>query len=403
MLRKLRQKFILSAMLACFLVVLILISAINLLNLYEMNRLQDEQISRILSFEQAESAAPDGKTPKPGRPGGEFTGRFFLVRFDAAGAVKSVGKDFIFSIDAQEAEEYARTALGTGKDTGRIGDYRYRIERQDGETVAVFLNIAETRTHQRTLLLVSLLIGVMSLAGVFVLVLPLSRQAMRPYQKNLEMQKRFITDAGHELKTPITSIATSADIAAMEYENDEWITNIQRQTARLSRLVSDLVTLSRLDEEAPFPELNRLSLSELAWEAAESFQMRAKAEGKTLTTEIRDGVEIDGDRDSIQKLLTILLDNALKYSPAGGEIRFTLTEAHGRAQIEVSNACVRKLSAADADRLFDRFYRPDASRSTETGGTGLGLSIAKAITESHRGEIGVSTDEKGGIRFRVTL
>ena len=402
MLKKLRHRFIHSAMLACALVMLVLISAINLLNLHEMNRTQDEQILRILSHERTKDAIPISETPLPGTPGREFTSRFFLVRCDAGGAVKAVARDYVFSIDAETAEEYAAAVLRSGKETGRIGDYRYRAETRDGETLIVFLNIAEARSHQKTLLLVSLLIGAVSLIGILALVVPLSKQAMRPYQRNLEMQKRFITDAGHELKTPITSIATSADIAAMEHEDDEWIANIQRQTVRLTGLVNDLVTLSRLDEETPFPELSRVSLSELGWEAAESFQMRAKAEGKRFETEFQDNVEIMGDRDSVQKLLTILLDNALKYSPPGGEVRFSISKRHGRAWIEVSNTCTRDLTP-DAEHLFDRFYRPDESRSTETGGTGLGLSIANAIVDSHKGEIGVHTEEKGAITFRVVL
>lgn len=130
----------------------------------------------------------------------------------------------------------------------------------------------------------------------------------------MEQQKRFITDASHELKTPITSIATSADIAAMEHEGDEWIANIQKQTMRLARLVNDLVALSRLDEETPFPEKCGFSLSDAVWEAAEPFAVLAKAEGKRYKQRIEEGLVMYGNRDSIQQMVSILLDNAIKYS-----------------------------------------------------------------------------------------
>lgn len=406
MLKKLRQKFIVSAMLACLLVVLILISAINLLDHQALRRSQDEQLRGILAYEQTAAPKPErrpiNEMPWAGGPGREFTSRFFVVRCDAEGVLSTFEKDYIFSIDAESAEAYAKAVLQTGRETGRCGDFRYCVAEQDGGKIIVFLNVLEATRHQKTLLAVSLLMGTLSLAGVFVLVLPLSKLAMRPYQKNIERQKRFITDAGHELKTPITSIATSADIAIMEHEDDEWIKNIQSQSVRLTKLVNDLVTLSRLDEETPFPEISIFSLSELSWEAVEPFQARAKAEEKRLEISIQDGVERIGDRESVQKLLSILLDNALKYAPAGGEIRYSLGKKQGKAAIEVRNSCAQDLSL-DAERLFDRFYRPDESRSTQTGGTGLGLSIAKAIVDNHKGEIRVCTEEPGFVCFKVLL
>ena len=188
----------------------------------------------------------------------------------------------------------------------------------------------------------------------------------------------------------------------MEYEGDEWIANIQTQAARLTKLVNDLVTLSRMDEETPFPEAMCFSLSEAAWETAESFQARAKAEGKTFQTEIEENIQLLGDRASIQKLMSILLDNALKYSEPGGPIQMSIRQKNARAVIEVTNTCRQPLPE-EPERLFDRFYRPDASRSAATGGTGLGLSIARAITENHRGKISVSTPRPEAISFQVSL
>ena len=269
MLKKLRQKFIFSAILAYGLVMLLLISAINFLDYHEVRRRQDEQLQGIMAYEQMSQPRTDrgpiSEMPGLGEPGREFTSRFFVVRCDTEGAVKNFGGDYIFSVDEETAASYVQSVLDAGEETGRVGDFRYLLSGKDGETTIVFLNISDAAEHQKTLLLNSLLIGLAGLLGVTALVIPLSRRLMRPYLNNLEMQKRFITDAGHELKTPITSIATSADIAAMEHENDEWIMNIQSQTGRLARLVNDLVTLSRLDEETPFPEMSRLSLSELSW------------------------------------------------------------------------------------------------------------------------------------------
>ena len=406
MLKKLRQKFILSALLSFGLVMLVLIAGINLLNYQAARRGQERVIDGILDYELAPKNEPRrrpiNEMPWAGGPGSEFTSRFFVVRCDESGAVNTFGHEFINSVDEETAGSYAMQALASGRESGRVGNYRYRVSEKDGEMLLVFLNIqAETR-QQGKLLLASALIGLGSFACVTLLVLLLSKPAMQPYMKNIARQKQFITDAGHELKTPITSITTSADIAAMEYEGDEWIANIQTQAARLTKLVNDLVTLSRLDEETPFPEPARFSLSEAAWETAESFQARAKAEEKDFQTQIGENIELLGDRASIQKLTSILLDNAFKYSEPGGQVRLYVQQRNARALIEVENSFNQPVPE-DPERLFDRFYRPDGSRSAETGGTGLGLSIAKAIAESHKGEITVSTEMSGTIRFQASL
>ena len=406
MLKKLRQKFILSALLSFGLVTLVLIAGINLLYGQASRRAQDGVISGILDYELASKSEPKrrpiNEMPWAGGPGSEFTSRFFVVRCDKSGTVKTFGHEYINSVDAETAGSYAGQALDSGEKTGRIGNYRYRVAEKEDELILVFLNVQEDVRQQSKLLLDSALIGLISFACVTLLVLLLSKPAMRPYMLNMERQKQFITDAGHELKTPITSISTSADIAAMEYEGDEWIANIQVQAARLTKLVNDLVTLSRLDEETPFPEPARFSLSEAAWETAESFQSRAKAEGKDFKTEIGENIEMLGDRSSVQKLTSILLDNAFKYADPGGEVSLRVGQKSGKAVIEVANTC-RQSIPVDPERLFDRFYRPDSSRSTETGGTGLGLSIAKAIVENHRGEISVSMAQAGIISFQAAL
>lgn len=216
---------------------------------------------------------------------------------------------------------------------GYYGDYRYLVSRDRIGTKVLFLNAANTLQSIRALFFVSTVVGLVSLAVVFVLVLLFSGYAIRPYAENIQRQKRFITDAGHELKTPIASIATSADIAAMEHEGDEWIENIRKQTARLSRLVGDLVALSRLDEEVPFPEMGVFSLNEAAWETAEPFAVLAKAEGKKYCQNVEENLDLNGDRNAIQRMLSILLDNAVKYSDEKGRSAWTSTADGGKSAL----------------------------------------------------------------------
>ena len=213
-----------------------------------------------------------------------------------------------------------------------------------------------------------------------------STRAIAPYLRNLEAQKQFITNAGHELKTPLTAILTSADLLAMEHGDDEWVRGIQLQARRLSKLITSLVTLSRLDEENPFPEKAEFSLSDAVWEAAEPFRSLARAAGKSYTQQIEDDLLLTGDRTAVCQTVSILLDNAVKYCDEGGSIRLRLFRSGRRSVLEVANSCAHAQDM-DVSRLFDRFYRPDESHARATGGTGIGLSIARATAQAHGGTI----------------
>ena len=196
------------------------------------------------------------------------------------------------------------------------------------------------------------------------------------------MQKQFITDASHELKTPLTSISTSLDVIEIEHGEDEWTENIRNQTTRMTKLVGELVALSRLDEIKPLPAKENFSVSNAAWEIVEVYQPQAKAREKKFDVEIQDDVFMIGEKDAIQQMLSVLLDNAIRYSNEKGEIRFSLKKSKNKVRIEVFNTCHFD-TPPDVNRLFDRFYRPDSSRNSDTGGNGVGLAIAKAkpITE----------------------
>lgn len=187
----------------------------------------------------------------------------------------------------------------------------------------------------------------------------------------------------------------------MELEDDEWVRNIQTQSARLSKLVADLVTLSRLDEENPLPEKARFSLSDALWEAADPFAPLIRAAGKRYSQSIEDGLTLTGDRAAVQQMASILLDNALKYTPEGGEISLRAFRSGRRNVIEVSNTC-EGLDETELERLFDRFYRADRARSGAVKGSGIGLSIAKAAVEAQGGRI--RAERRGdGLCFRITL
>ena len=318
----------------------------------------------------------------------QYSLRFFSVHYDTNGAVLQVNQDYIASISESDAETYADTVLKNGKAQGYESGYRYLVDTTEDETVVLFLNSERELQTMKSLLLITLAIAAACLVVVFGLVVLFSRRAITPYLKNMEAQKQFITNASHELKTPLTAISTSADVLAMEHDGDEWVHNIQVQSGRLSKLITSLVALSRLDEENPFPVRTEFSLSDALWEISEPFGSLAQAKGKAYTQDIADGLTVTGDRTAIQQMFSILLDNALKYSPDGGSISLTTQRSGKRAEVTVSNT-VDTAQSIDTTRLFDRFYRADESHSGAVSGTGIGLSIVKATVEAHGGTISV--------------
>ena len=409
MLRKLRERFILSAMAAFGIVMLMLVAGINALNYKVTVDRQDDMLAGIMEYEQIRESRPPGDKPPmisdmpwADGPEADFTTRFFIVHCNGEGQLMDIFHEHISSVDQEEIRQEAERILSGHREKGYWKDYRYMVRQEDAGVTIIFLNVFREQRLIRSLFWVSVVTALLSSCVVLALTVFFSGRAIRPYLRNIERQKRFITDAGHELKTPLTSISTSADILEMELEGDEWVENIKKQTARMTRLVSDLVALSRLDEETPFPEKAEFSISDAAWETAEAFGAAAQAKGKTCMQQIEENLRFTGDRAAIQRLLSILLDNAVRYGAEGGEIRLEVFRRHNRIYLMVSNPCdVEKIP--DLNRLFDRFYRPDEARSSDAGGTGIGLSMARAIAEAHGGKITAESRDGRIIIFKVVL
>lgn len=416
MLKKMRWRFILAAMLAVFIMLVTVLAGINVWNYHTTAERADQRIQEIYGFESGkvpgmENSEENASQPVPPDifnrpddhdPEAPYTTRFFIVRLDEEGNVTDVSTDFIASVTQTEAEEFARKVLNEKRQVGYYKNYRFQILAKKNDNIVIFLNTTMELRSVRNVLLISCLVGVVCFLVVFLLVILLSKRAMKPYIRNIERQKRFITDASHEIKTPLTSIATSVDVIEMEYGEDEWTRNIHKQTSKMSRMVADLVTLSRLDEENPFLERTEFSLSDAVWEVAEPFASLAKAQGKKYSQRIEENLTLCGNPDATRQMISVLLDNAMKYSDENGTIRLDVYKVHGKTKIEVFNTCVLE-ETQNLSRLFDRFYRPDNSRSRKTGSSGIGLSIAQAVAEAYGGKIKVSSKDGKSIMFQVTI
>ena len=333
-----------------------------------------------------------------------YESRFFSVTVNDAGDVLSVDTGKIAAVDMADAVEYAQEALESGKERGFIDDYRWlRADSEDG-ALLLFLDCGRNLDTFRSFLLTSLAVSALGLLAVFLLILAFSGRVVRPVAESYEKQKRFITDAGHEIKTPLAIIEADADVLEMELDGEsEWLSDIRLQTRRLTDLTNDLVYLSRMEERADGAPFVDFPLSDIVDETAQSFHSRAMQKRQTFTGEIERNLTLHGDEKAIRQLVSILLDNAVKYAPEDGVIRLKLARQGKFAALSVWNTTATPIPRESLDKLFDRFYRTDPSRSSETGGHGIGLSIAKAVVGAHRGKISAETDDGQSLRITALL
>lgn len=435
MIKRLRTKFIRIAMLSVALVLLALSLIVNAANFISTNRDLNQTLDmiyenqgtiptkRTADTEEANAQLPDtaaageeqlppeeDHTPpeleekpdskpssQPDRPRGPFNAetpystRYFYLRFDADGDLDSGNFSHIAAVTEDDADTYIKAALQHGAGYGfYTSGYKFRVVKEgENRYIAVFLDCYQELRAVRTLAVWSGVSFAVCLALVYVLVVLLSRRAIDPVVKASEQQKQFITDAGHELKTPITVIGTSLKVLEMEVGQQKWIDKARAQTEKLRELVQSLITLCKYDEETSPLHRKPFSISEAVTDTAGSFSDFAQSKGHTIRATAAPALSYCGDEAAVRQLVSILLDNAIKYAAPETEIQVSLEQLKRGVKLTVTNVC-EQVPEGDLDRLFDRFYRPDVSRTAATGGFGIGLSIAKSIAEAHRGQIRAS-------------
>ena len=329
--------------------------------------------------------------------------RFFSVTVSGDGSCALSDATRVSEEDADSLIELATKALAGGRTSGFYGDYLFRVDGESGERVALFLNCETKLAQVRSLALISAAACAGCILLAWLLVGLFSSRAIRPLVESAVQQKQFITDAGHELKTPLTVISANMDVLSLETGDNEWIRSTRKQVANLRGLVGELIYLSRLDEEDAKLQKIDLNLSKLVEEGAEPFVGMAEFAGKALEVQVEPDVHVTGDGAMLGRLVSILCDNAVKYAPEGDTIALTLTRSRKGVLLATDNALREPMSDETLRHLFDRFYRADASRSRESGGYGIGLSVAQAIAEKHGGTIKVRQTPEGRVRFECLL
>lgn len=330
---------------------------------------------------------------------------YFTVRLNDAGEIIFCDVSHMMSMTEADAEEYAKEAEKSGKSCGSTDHLRWMaaLSKNGDETIIAFADTSGQLRLELKVLFLSFLIGLFCWLLMFLLVYLLAERAIRPIAENMQRQKQFVTDAGHEIKTPLAIIMANTDALELHVGENRWSKNIRTQTERLSGLMQNLLMLSRMEEAETRISKSVFSLSDLTRRVIGSFSAPAESRGLRFVEDIGEDIMINAGKEQIEQLISILADNAVKYADEGGTIRISLERKDKMAVLRAENT-LHMTPEEEPEKWFDRFYRGDSARTQKNGGYGVGLSAARAIVQAHKGAITAEYyKERQSVVFTVQL
>ncbi|EGC23228.1 sensor histidine kinase [Streptococcus sanguinis] len=411
MFRKLKIRFILLASAAIVCILLTMIAVLNSVRFLQTNG-EIQAVLNILSAnngdfpsveETAESLQNDRITIDT-----IYQYRYFSVVYKEDKTLYSTNLDHLSNLSKEQALSYANKVIKDSRSSGvfKVGSqfYSYQIT-QDSKTKRYLLVVLDSTNYlesRNDFFWLSIQLCFYSFIFFVLVVSGFSNFAIRPYIKNYENQKRFITNAGHELKTPLAIISANTELQELMTGENEWTESTKDQIKRLSNLINQMVVLARLEEQ-PDVTLVDVNFSEVVKKVAGNFKSVIEKAGKKYEIKLQEDIHVKATEDELYELVSILIDNACKYCDEDGQIFVTLTKAKRgkRARLTVANSYADGKNV-DYSRFFDRFYREDESHNQKQPGYGIGLSMAESLVRIFKGRIWVSY-KQGLIGFTVLL
>lgn len=395
MIKTLRRKFILLSMLLVFVVMTVVLAAGLISNQLQFQRDYESGLRRELAMDQHFKLRQNFPAGQP--TGGQipFRPRLAFTAIQNEGGAWELRTPWV-EVDADTLAHISQRALTQKEATGFLADLGLAYARAEGRIAFINLQNEQAQLHasQWTWALTYLA----ALGVFFVLAILLSRWTLRPVERAWQQQQRFVSDASHELKTPLTVILANLDILESDQGDSPWLKAARSEGLMMKKLIENLLFLAHADESRQNITREALSLSDLASETTLAFEAVAFEKSQTLESDIQPGIQVQGDKDLLRQLMTILLDNAVKHTPQGGRIDVALTQHRERAELIIKNAPAF-VEKEDLAHLFDRFYRQDTSRNKSDGGYGLGLSIAAEIARQHGATLKAQSEQDEGTSF----
>ena len=402
MFKKLKTKIIFVSSTAIFVFLILILLTINIINYKTVVNEADRTLEKISRNLGHPGNKPPFQDDKPNHMSPEIPpeSRFFTIKLDSTNNILEYDNSLSI-INDNEVADYANKAIQSYKEKGFVNNFRFLIINKNSDKTIIFLDCTRNLNVYLNFMFVSIFIAIISLVIIIVILWILSNSIIKPFALNYEKQKTFITDASHELKTPLTIISTNIDILEMEYGNNESFSDIHSQIDRLKDLTNNLVLLSKMEESDNRPEFIELPISDIILESIIPFKNFAYSQNKFIKEDIENLQTIKGNDKLIRQLLSILLDNAVKYSKENSTIEIIFMKHKNNHILTITNESSYPLDKEKINYVFDRFYRLDSSRNSTTGGHGIGLSIAKAISDMHN--IKINANIINEIKFQISL
>ena len=402
MFKSLRRKFVATSVASVAVVIILMASTLNFINYYKMGQRVDDSLYEASKSSALVTIFSDGeedmivtkntasKTPN--------NNGFSIAKIDENKNVIRSYRDDVLIKGKDDLQKLVTEAVNESSTSGYVGTYRYLKVNNDAGNLVLLLNTQRDLDSFHAFMRNSIIVSSIVILSVFILLVLISKKVIAPIQQSYQKQKQFITDASHELKTPLAIIRSNTDVLELENGDSKWTKNIQNQVDRLTSLVNSLVVFSRM-EEKDTAEKVKFNLSESLHARIDDFEELASFQKKHIIADIDNNIYYRGEQQAIVQLMDILLENSIKYATKETNINVTLKKNKKYAMMKISNqANVKK---GDLRKVFDRFYRLDESRNSTVKGYGIGLSMAKLIAEKHKEVIKAYAPEDGIFKIEV--
>lgn len=404
--RMFRRRFVQGAMLAFAILILVIASGVFTLNYVQMETASGQLMEVLLGQEELTRQPPDLAQRRNRRPGEDdrfFPGAAHDIRVDAQGNILSMQSLGFTHTSEDELRQLAEMILSLESPRGKHGAFRYEVVAQEDGARRLVLVDNSVRLHiLAETLRGTAIMAVLCLVLLFIILQPVARRVARVWLRNINSQKEFITNASHELKTPVAIMTANLDAMELMMGENRWSRNIRGQAGRLTRLIAQLMMISRLDEGLAREQKSTVNLSAMIRTELESYRESMASRNLTLREQVEDNLTLRGHADALEQLLRMLLDNAVQYTDEGGSIALTLRGRHRNVVLQLDNS-VAALPDCPPESLFERFTRGDAAHNQQTGGCGIGLSAARSIAQSHKGAVAAAYPDAHTFRVTVTL